>query len=120
MPPKKLRGMEITKAQGQDTTRKFSALGTHTPQPPSSSREGITARARAAKTTGGGVVPGEFSDKVFRLGLLFAGILHQVQDLGHGGFPKGPGDPDMEQAGQVDTAADHLVPGGYVRGRDSR
>ena len=53
MPPKKLRGMEITKAQGQDTTRKFSALGTHTPQPPSSSREGITARARAAKTTAG-------------------------------------------------------------------
>ena len=53
MPPKKLRGMEITKAQGQDTTRKFSALGTHTPQPPSSSKEGITARARAAKTTAG-------------------------------------------------------------------
>ena len=89
------------------------------PHAPASLKQqgGDNGQGQGGKNHGGGVVPGEFSDKVFRLGLLFAGILHQVQDLGHGGFPKGPGDPDMEQAGQVDTAADHLVPGGYVPGK---
>lgn len=52
MPPKKLKGMEITKAQGQLMTRKVKARMTHVLQPAGFPRirlstEGTTARARA-------------------------------------------------------------------------
>ena len=52
MPPKKLRGMDITKAQGQLMTRKVNARMTHVLQSAGLPRsrlttEGTTARARA-------------------------------------------------------------------------
>ena len=53
MPPKKLRGTEMTRAQGQDTTRKISARCTHMEKGPKPSTGGRMARARAAKTTAG-------------------------------------------------------------------
>ena len=44
--------MEITRAQGQEITRKVRARWTQTPHSPVT-REGTTARARAANTTAG-------------------------------------------------------------------
>ena len=48
----------------------------------------------------GGVVPGEPGDEVLRLGLFAGGVLHQVQDLGHGGLLKGLGDPNQGLPGE--------------------
>ena len=53
MPPKKDRGMEMTSAQGQDTTRKVRARWSQSSHPPKPSTGGSTARARAAYTTAG-------------------------------------------------------------------
>ena len=50
IPAKKLSGTEITKAQGQETTRKIQALSIQFPQSPNI-KLGIIAKARAAKTT---------------------------------------------------------------------
>ncbi len=52
MPPKKLKGTDITRAQGQDTTRKVSARFIHSPQPPTN-RGGSTASSTAPITTAG-------------------------------------------------------------------
>ena len=52
MPPKKLRGTEMTRAQGQDTTRKMRAFWTQPTQSPKN-RGGSTASARAQITTTG-------------------------------------------------------------------
>ena len=51
MPPKKLKGTEMTSAQGQETTRKISAR-VHWLQSPLTS-EGTTASSTAAMTTQG-------------------------------------------------------------------
>ena len=62
MPPKKLRGTEMTRAQGQEMTRKISARWNQschtvpTRKPGSTGenqrmRDGIRKRARAAMTT---------------------------------------------------------------------
>ena len=53
MPPKKLRGMEMTRAQGQETTRKFKARVNHIFQVPKPSTGGSTASTTAATTTAG-------------------------------------------------------------------
>ena len=43
------------------------------------------------------------------MGLAGAGVFHQLQDLGHGGFAELLGGADLQQAGHVDAAADDLV-----------
>jgi hypothetical protein len=54
MPPKKLKGMDTTNAQGQDTTRNTRALFIHSAKvAPGTTRGGITAREAAANTTKG-------------------------------------------------------------------
>ena len=58
MPPKKLKGMEITRAQGQLITRKVRARITQVLQAAGSpmsrlTTEGTTARARALRHTTG-------------------------------------------------------------------
>ena len=53
MPPKKERGTEITRAQGQETTRKFKARWMESNQPMAVKRGGRTASATAASTTTG-------------------------------------------------------------------
>ena len=52
---------------------------------------------------------GELGDKVLAAGLAGAGVLHQLQDLGHRGLAKGLCGPDLQHAGHVDAAADDLV-----------
>ena len=64
-----------------------------------------------------GVVPGKSGNKILRLGLFAAGVLHQVQNFRHGGLPKGSIYLHMEHPGEVDTAADHLVPRLHVPGQ---
>ena len=64
----------------------------------------------------GGVPPGEAGDELLLLGLLGGGVLHQVQDLGHGGVVVLLGGPDPQHPGEVDTARDHVVTGGDVPG----
>ena len=54
IPPKKLKGIEITKAHGQDTTRNASALYIQSLKvAPSITRGGIIARKTAIITTTG-------------------------------------------------------------------
>ena len=52
MPAKKLRGTEMTSAQGQLTTRKIRALCTQTAQSPVT-RDGMSATASASPQTMG-------------------------------------------------------------------
>ena len=52
-PPKKLSGTEITRAHGQETTRKLHARYIQIPQFPPVRRGGITARTKARQTTTG-------------------------------------------------------------------
>ena len=64
----------------------------------------------------GGIDPGELGDKVLGLGFPGGGVLHQVQDLGHGGLTEVLGGADLQHAGQVDAAADDLGSGGDLPG----
>ena len=66
---------------------------------------------------GGGIHPCELGDEVLRLGLVGAGIFHQLQDFGHGGLAEGPGGADLQHASHVDAAADDLVAAGDVPGQ---
>ncbi len=53
IPPKKLIGIEITKAQGQEIIRKDSALYSHSENAPKPNNGGKTATANAVNTTAG-------------------------------------------------------------------
>ena len=53
MPPKKVSGIEITNAHGQDTTRKTNPLRIHSVQPPPRMIGGRIARKAAKITTTG-------------------------------------------------------------------
>ena len=53
MPPKKLRGTEMTSAQGQLTTRKLSARYPQSPQSPPLMMDGTRKRSSAAAQTAG-------------------------------------------------------------------
>ena len=55
-----------------------------------------------------GIVAGKLGDEVLRLGLFGCGVLHQLQNFGHGGVLKGLGDPDAQHPGEIDAAADHV------------
>ena len=57
-----------------------------------------------------GIVAGELGDEVLGPGFFAAGVFHQVQDLGHGGLLKGFGHTDLQEAGEIDAAGDHVVP----------
>ena len=52
-PPKKLKGTDITRAQGQDTTKKLHARYTHTDQGCPSTKGGANASISASATTTG-------------------------------------------------------------------
>ena len=64
----------------------------------------------------GGIPVGKTGDEVLGFRLLVAGILHQIEDLGNGGFAELLGDADGQQAGHVDTAADHFAALGNISG----
>ena len=53
MPPKKDKGTEMTRAQGQETTRKFKARWMESTHWMEVNRGGRRARATAASTTAG-------------------------------------------------------------------
>ncbi len=52
---------------------------------------------------------GELGDEILAAGFAGAGVLHQLQYLGHRGLAKGLRGPDLQHAGHVDAAADDLV-----------
>ena len=63
-----------------------------------------------------GIHPGKPGDKGLGAALAGGGVLHQVEDLGDGGFTELPGGADVQQAGQVDAAGDDLVPFAHLPG----
>ena len=77
---------------------------------------GQHGKGYGAQHHGGGVIPGEFRNKVLRLGLFGSGVFHQVQNFGHGGLAEGAAHLHPQQTAEVDTAADHLVPGRHIPG----
>ena len=74
-------------------------------------------QGQGRRAYGGGIYPGKLGDEVLGLGLVRAGIFHQLQDLGHGGFAEGLGGADLQHAGHVDAAADDLIAIGHVPGQ---
>ena len=58
---------------------------------------------------GGGIDAGEFGYEILRPGFPGAGVLHQIQDFGNGGFPELFRGPNLQHSGHVDAAADDLV-----------
>ncbi len=64
-----------------------------------------------------GIDPRKAGDEVLCPRFFHAGVLHQIQNFGNGGFAKFPGGADPEQTGHVDTAADDLIPGGSIAGQ---
>ena len=60
---------------------------------------------------GGGVDAGKACDEVLGACLLFAGILHELQDARDGGLAKGLGGAHVDEARHVDAAADDIVAG---------
>ena len=82
-------------------------LAVHTAHQPDHRRQHRQCQRTVAH--GGGVDAGELGDEVLGAGLAGAGVLHQLQDLGHGGLAEGLGGADLQQAGHVDAAADDLV-----------
>ena len=73
-------------------------------------------QSQRREADGGGVVPGKFGDEVLDLGLFEAGIFHQLQNFGHGGFPVGLGGLDAQKPVPVDAAADDLLTGTHRAG----
>lgn len=57
--------------------------GTGDPHPPPASQQGgKQPQGQGSKNHSRGIVPGEFGNKMLRLGLFLAGVLHQVQGYG--------------------------------------
>ena len=75
---------------------------------------------QCAVADGGGVDAGKAGDEVLGAGLLHAGIFHQVENFGDGGFAELLGGAHLQQAGHVHAAADDLVAGAARRGAGSR
>ena len=84
---------------------------------PKAQHGGQDSQGQGGKNHRRGIVPGKAGDKVLRLGLFGGGVLHQVQDLGHGGLAIGLADFDPQHAGLVDAAADDLLAGGHLAGQ---
>ena len=64
---------------------------------------------QGAEADDGGVVFGEFGDEGLGLALVHAGVLHQLQDLAGGGFSEDLRGADLDEACQVDAAADDFI-----------
>ena len=64
-----------------------------------------------------GVDPGKAGDKVLGARLFHAGIFHQIEDLGDGGFTEFLGGADLQQTGHVDTTADDCIAGPDIPGQ---
>ena len=73
-------------------------------------------QSQRRKADGGGVIPGKFGDEVLDFGFFEAGIFHQLQNFGHGGFPVGLGGLNAQKPVPVDTAADDLLAGTHCAG----
>ena len=82
-------------------------LAVHTARQPDHRRQ--HRQRQRTVTHHGGVDAGKLGDKVLGAGLAGAGILHQLQNFGHGGLAKHLGGADPQNAGHVDAAADDLV-----------
>ena len=80
------------------------------------SDRGQQEQRRGGDHHAGGVIPGKPGDEILTGGFLFAGVLHQVQNLGDGGFLAGLGHPHPQHAGLIHAAADDVVPYCYVPG----
>ena len=65
---------------------------------------------------GRGIDPGKPCNKVFAFGFPGGRILHQVQDLGNGGFTELFFGADLEHARQIDAAGDNLLANGHISG----
>ena len=66
---------------------------------------------RGSAGDGGGVDAGKARDEVLGVRLLFAGILHELQDACDSGLAKGLGGAHADEARHVDTATDDIVAG---------
>ena len=72
---------------------------------------------QCAVADSGGVDAGKAGDEVLGTSLLHAGVFHEVEDLGDGGFAELLGGADLQQTGHVDAAADDLVAALDVAGK---
>ena len=120
MPPKKLRGTEITSAQGQEMTRKVRARWSQSVQTVPARNPGRVRQHRQQDRRDqeqsqrrihhtGGIVFGKPGDKLLADGFLFAGILHQLQNFGNRGFLTGLCHRHPQQPRQVHAAADDVI-----------
>ena len=100
MPPKKLKGTEITSAQGQETIRKVRALYIQT--------EGAPPK-NSGTTASRGVNQGETADEGLAARFIPGGVLHQVQDTAGGRFPEGLGDADPQKPRKVHTSGYYCI-----------
>ena len=66
---------------------------------------------RGSAGDGGRVDAGKARDEVLGACLLFAGILHELQDACDGGLAKGLGGAHVDEPRHVDAAADDIVSG---------
>ena len=88
----------------------------HTPLPTREQR-GEDRQRQGGKDDDGGIVPGEFGNKMLRLGFFLTGVFDQVQNPGNCRFPKGFCDLYMEQSRQIHAPGNHLIALGHVAGQ---
>ena len=74
-------------------------------------------QSQCAIAHGGGVHAGKTGDEVLGAGLLHAGIFHQIENFGNGGFAEFLGGLYLQQAGHVHAAADDLIAGLHIAGQ---
>ena len=60
---------------------------------------------------GRGIDSGKAGDKILGFGFAGGSIFHQIQNLGHSGFPEFFGGTDLENTGHIDATADDLISG---------
>ena len=101
--------------EGQGTVDPVRPLGLHPQHQTAQGEQDAQHRCRGAHRRG--IHPGEPGDKGLGAGFAGASVLHQIQDLGHGGFPELLGGADLQHAAHVDAAADDLVTLLHVTGQ---
>ena len=88
----------------------------HPDAPLAGEQAGQDGQSRRADADGGGIIPGELGDEVFRLGLFQAGVFHQLQNAGHGGLAEGLGYLHPQHLVLVYAAGNYIVAGTYPAG----
>ena len=102
--------------EGERTVQPVAPIGRQVKQEHAHQR-GQNEQGKRTVTDGGGVDAGKAGDERLGTRLARAGVLDQIENLGHGRLTELAGRANLEHTAEVDAAADDLVPGCSLAGQ---